>query len=144
MHRLLYYGFGRAFRDSTLSFVVDLFPFLQHPDFDGAYTVFKAASFVVAAANGFYWNRRWTFKIRGNAGRGRQFVRFYIVAGIGLLLNVLIASQIHKPEAGNFNYYLSLATATLAVMLWNFAGHKFWTFRSRSAPGPGANSNNDG
>ncbi len=42
IHRLLYYGFRSGFRDSTHAFVVDLFPLLQHPDFDGAYTVLTA------------------------------------------------------------------------------------------------------
>lgn len=129
IHRLLYKGFGGELADTVNRWVLATFPSLQHPDFDGAYTVFKVVSFLFAALNGFLWNRLWTFRIRGEEERFRQLGKFYIVTGTGMIINALIGSRIHKPDAGEWNYYFSLAAATAAVMTWNFMGHKFWTFR---------------
>ncbi|MCL6623023.1 MAG: GtrA family protein [Fimbriimonadales bacterium] len=132
VHRLLYAGFGGALRRSVHQAVISLFPFLNHPDFDGAFSLFKAVSFTLAVINGFLLNRLWTFEIRGGDQRTRQFFRFVTVTGIGMVLNVLVSSQIHKPGAGEMNYYLALIVGTAVVAPLNFAGHKLWTFRKGS------------
>ncbi len=129
VHRLLYAGFGGALRQSVHHLVISAFPFLDHPDFDGAFSVFKAVSFTLAVINGFLLNRLWTFEIRDNHQRTLQFFRFVTVTGIGMMLNVLVASQIHKPGAGEWNYYLALIVGTAVVAPLNFIGHKLWTFR---------------
>lgn len=127
---LLYQKIG-VFNEPIQQFVLGLFPGLNHPHFDAAFTIFKALSFIVATFNGYFWNRRWTFGIRGKAYRHRQLLDFYLVTGIGLLINTFIASQIHRPGAGNFNFFFALAVATFITMFWNFLGHKIWTFRPR-------------
>lgn len=131
LHALLYKGFGGALTLRINEWFDRIAPFLHDPDFDGAFTLFKAISFAVATLNGFYWNRRWTWRIRGKEQRGSQLVRFYIVNIIGLGINTFVASRIHSPGAGTFNYIFALASATFVTMFWNFSGHKFWTFRQR-------------
>lgn len=133
LHALLYKGFGGSLAIRVKDWLDTAAPFLRDPDFDGAFTLFKALSFAVATLNGFYWNRRWTWRIRGMEQRGWQLVRFYVVNIIGLGINTFVASRIHSPNAGTFNYVFALAAATIVTMFWNFSGHKFWTFRQRPA-----------
>lgn len=130
VHALLYKGFDGALSNSVNDFFVANFPNLtKSPDFDGAFTTFKVVSFLIAMFNGFFWNRRWTFKVKTKEGRGAQLGKFAIVNTIGLGLNTIVASQIHVPHGGKWNYMLALGTATFVTMFWNFAGHKFWTFK---------------
>lgn len=127
---VLYHGFHDALTLPLNEWFRTTLPRIaSHPDFDGAFSVFKAISFALATLNGFFWNRRWTFRIRGTEQRVRQLARFYLVNIIGLGINTLVASQIHKPGAGTINELLALATATLVTAFWNFAGHKLFTFR---------------
>src|SRR5262245_63424874 len=53
----------------------------------GAHTA-AAISFVVAAANNYWWNRHWTFANQKGAF-ALQGVRFFVVSFAGLLLNQL-------------------------------------------------------
>jgi putative flippase GtrA len=137
LHALLYKGFAGTVPAWLNPVIERVLPGIAaHPDFDGAFTVLKAVSFIVATLNGFYWNRRWTFKIRGKEGGGRHLLRFYLVNIIGLGINTLVASQIHKPHGGVANYIIALGTATFVTMFWNFIGHKFWTFRANEPSQP--------
>jgi len=127
---VLYHGFYNALTLPMNEWFRATLPSIaSHPDFDGAFSVFKAVSFALATLNGFLWNRRWTFRIRGTEQRVRQLARFYLVNIIGLGINTLVASQVHKPGAGTFNELLALATATFVTAFWNFTGHKLFTFR---------------
>jgi len=132
LHTVLYRFLGGLWNDQINSALLSAFPGLEHPRFDGAFTVIKAVSFAVATLNGFYFNRRWTFRIRGRDRAGIQLLRFFIVTSIGMAINVVVASQVHAgPEASVLNYYFALASGTASAMLWNFLGHKFWSFRVR-------------
>ena len=112
-------------------------------------------SFIVAVTNGFYWNRRWTF--RAGAGDARkQYPKFVATNVIGLLLNVsvtalalIVASQmglttVNEPPAEiakiiflgkGKEAFSPLAVnaakicATVCVTAWNFTAAKFWTFK---------------
>lgn len=131
VHTLLYQVLGYLWNDSINSALLAAFPILEHPRFDGAYTMIKAVSFAVATLNGFYFNRRWTFRIRGREQAGIQLLRFFAVTSIGMLINVAVASQVHAgPGASILNYYFSLACGTASAMMWNFLGHKYWSFRT--------------
>lgn len=132
VHTLLYRALGHIWNQSINDAVLTALPALENPRFDGAYTVLKAVSFAVATLNGFYFNRRWTFRIRGREKAGVQLLRFVVVTTLGMLINVAVASQVHAgPEASTLNYYFSLACGTASAMMWNFLGHKFWSFRDR-------------
>lgn len=132
VHTVLYRSLGFLWNDRINAAVLAAFPALQHPRFDAAYTVIKAFSFAVATLNGFYFNRRWTFRIRGREEAGMQLLRFFAVTSIGMLINVAVASQVHAGQGASvLNYYFSLACGTASAMMWNFCGHKFWSFRAR-------------
>lgn len=86
-----------------------------------------ASSFgaVVGALVNYYLNYRYTF--RSSIGHGEAMLKFFAVAGIGLTLNLLVMSILARHLG--LHYLLSQLLATGLVLLWNFAGNRFWTFR---------------
>jgi putative flippase GtrA len=87
----------------------------------------KAAvvSFVVSAANNYWWNRHWTFaKQKGHFAH--QGLRFFVVAVLALLVNQLwllvFLDLLHWGEI------ISQAIAIVLVTPLNFLGNKLWSF----------------
>ncbi|HEX8123548.1 MAG TPA: GtrA family protein [Solirubrobacteraceae bacterium] len=89
------------------------------------YRVAATAAFVVAVANNFLWNRRWTFRARdGHAGF--QAVRFFTVS-IGafvfsLAILELLVAGLDVPEVP------AQAIAIVAATPLSFLGNKLWSF----------------
>lgn len=98
------------------------------------YSFYKAISFVVAATNGYFWNKFWTFKRETTESMGKEFMQYFVITAIGFLINVGIASAIFKfitPPGGlNFDQWGIVAAvfATAISMIWNFLGYKFVVF----------------
>jgi putative flippase GtrA len=85
-----------------------------------------AVSFVVSAANNYWWNRHWTF-----AGQKGHFAlqggRFIVVS-----LAAFLANQIWLYvflEWVGLGKIVSQALAIILVMPLNFIGNKLWSFR---------------
>jgi dolichol-phosphate mannosyltransferase len=84
-----------------------------------------ACSFVVAVANNYFWNRKWTFKHR----RGHlyyQGMRFFLVSLGGLALNLAILRGLVGLGAGKI---VGQAAAVACVMPFTFSANKLWSFR---------------
>jgi putative flippase GtrA len=101
---------------------------------DAAFPVLKVLTSIVGILNGFYWNRRWTFKIQGKEEAGRQLAKFSLVAVTGLCLNTLISTGLNNVIAGHPKRSWLIATiiATIVVAFWNFTGHRIWTFKKKA------------
>ncbi len=99
------------------------------------YSISKAFSFSCSVVNSYFWNKFWTFEKKGTKRAGREFGKFYLIAGIGFFLNVSIASfvvSIIGPQFGLSAEIWALAGAFIAVLcvfLWNFLGYKFIVFK---------------
>jgi putative flippase GtrA len=103
--------------------------------------VAQTCAFTVAVTNGFFWNRRWTFRAVDPEQARRQYAQFYAVNVIGFILNttllylfahLLISAGLPKLRAELFG---KLAAVPI-VAIWNFSASKFWAFAGgvRSRP----------
>lgn len=94
------------------------------------YIAASAIGFAVGAVNGFLLNRSWTF--RGHSGDGLTAVRWTVVQGCGLGLNlVLIYLFVHHVGLDKLT---GQACATLVVTVLTFLANRAWTFRMAPAP----------
>jgi putative flippase GtrA len=87
--------------------------------------VANTCGFALAATTNFFMNRIWTFHST-NPNIMLEFTRFFFIALIGLLINLLIIWAM----TGKFkvNFYVSKFVATLLVTLWNFLINAYYTF----------------
>lgn len=111
--------------------------------------VFKALAFLAAMTSSFIWNKFWTFGSFEASRAGKQFVEFFIVSGIGLLVNVgsfailndALGAQapVVRALTGQAGIdpktwaSVSAAGAAMAGLFWNFIGYKFIVFRRTGA-----------
>lgn len=121
----------------TLSFVSDFFFYAFLTRIVGLhYVVANVSSFVVIGSLNFLANRWLTFDHRG-VPQVRQYLKFFIIAGTGLLLNTTILVVLVR----HFGVYdlVAKACAAMLVFFWNFGMNRFWTFRHPTAaePAPG-------
>ena len=91
----------------------------------GAHTA-AAISFVVSAANNYWWNRHWTFA-HAKGHFGLQGVRFLVVSTVALLVNQLWL-LVFLDLAG-LGKIVAQAIAIVLVTPLNFVGNKLWSFR---------------
>lgn len=96
-----------------------------------AFGIFKVITVGLAILNSFYWNRKWTFEITEKIDRHNQLVKFTVVALIGMVLNVVIATVFHRIIPGHEKQSWAVANliATVIVVFWNFFAQRLWTFR---------------
>jgi putative flippase GtrA len=108
-------------------FVVNLVAYWLALDYAGLeYHLAASASFLIAAANNYLWNRLWTFRAqRGHIGY--QGLRFLIVSGLAYGANLLFLSAFVSIGAGKI---IAQAVAIVLVTPINFVGNKLWSFRT--------------
>lgn len=100
---------------------------------DAAAPLFKILTGGIAIVNSFFWNRHWTFEIRGKEHRSVQFRKFLVIALIGVALNTVILGVLNASVPGHEQRSWAVATvvATVVVAFWNFLGQKLWTFKHK-------------
>jgi putative flippase GtrA len=85
-----------------------------------------AVSFVVSAANNYWWNRHWTFAHQ-KGHFAYQGARFFLVALVALGVNQLwllvFLDWLH------WGKIVSQAVSIVLVTPLNFLGNKLWSFR---------------
>ena len=100
-----------------------------------AYSLFKAISFIGGTTNSYFWNKLWTFEKKESQERKKEIFKFFIVAGVGFAINVIIASLVVNVLGPQFGLsarvwgILGAVVATLCGMTWNFLGYKFVVFK---------------
>jgi putative flippase GtrA len=87
--------------------------------------VANTCGFALASTTNYFMNRMWTFHST-NPNVMLEFTRFFFIALIGLLINLMIIWAM----SGKFrvNFYVSKLVATLLVTLWNFLINAYYTF----------------
>lgn len=82
-------------------------------------------AFILATFNSYTWNRIWTF--RAGEHRLRKLTKFTLVQTFGLSLNLL--GLWFLVEHVGLHAFPAQVLANGLVVISNFAGNKFWTFR---------------
>jgi HAD superfamily phosphatase (TIGR01668 family) len=95
--------------------------------------VFLASS--VAMFNSFLLNRSFTFKVKGDHGKGKQLAKVYAVGYIGMLLNIVISYGAYNviPAHRKISLLLSAVIAAFVVAMWNFVGQRYFAFKAHKA-----------
>ncbi|MDB5052534.1 MAG: hypothetical protein JWM44_584 [Bacilli bacterium] len=88
----------------------------------------QCISYGLGILNSYFLNKYWTFTQKDKI-QPKQVVRFLTLNCCGLLLSLglltLFTDQLH------YKVLLAKLLATIATMLFNFAGNKLWVFRER-------------
>ena len=98
-------------------------------------SVFKGISFSAGVVNSYFWNKFWTFGKKETKVATKEFSQFYLITGIGFLLNVGVFSLIVNFISPQFGLSealwanISAIIATFCVCVWNFLGYKFIVFK---------------
>jgi len=99
------------------------------------YSFFKGFSFICSIVNSYFWNKFWTFEKKETKVGIGEFGKFALVAGIGFLLNIGIASFIVNLIGPQFGISeeiwanIGAFIAILCVFMWNFLGYKIFVFK---------------
>ncbi len=99
------------------------------------YSFYKAISFSCSVINSYFWNKFWTFEQKETGIKGKEFGKFVLIAGLGFVLNVSIASfvvNVIGPQFGASEEIwgnIGAFIAVLCVFLWNFLGYKLLVFK---------------
>ncbi len=83
----------------------------------------KAVAAELAIVNNFLWNDAWTFrdlvgKRRGARLKFRRFLKFNLICGVGLVLNVALLNL--EFNLLHVNRYLANLLAIVVVVAWNY------------------------
>ena len=89
----------------------------------------SAAGALLGAAINYALNYRFTF--RSSKRHRDAALKFAAVAGVGLVLNTVFMWV--GIELIGAHYLLSQIVTTGLVLIWSFAGNRYWTFQSAGA-----------
>ena len=99
-------------------------------------------SFILAICSNFIWNRYWTYPDSRGKPALQQFVQFFIVNAMGIVIRLPIIAltrrsfatlleslfSLDPAAAETLGNNLALAVAVVIVMFWNFFVNRFWTY----------------
>lgn len=101
-----------------------------------AFGPLKVGPVVLAVLNSYFWNSRWTFRVGGQKGEAARIIKFFVIALVGMVINVQISSGVYRiaPGGDRTKWAIASIVAMAIVVFWNFFGQKFWTFRKGQKP----------
>ncbi|MFH1193196.1 MAG: GtrA family protein [Candidatus Jorgensenbacteria bacterium] len=95
---------------------------------------FKCASFVVAKANSYFWNKFWTFESRTKVSI-KEYLAFTMLTLVGAGINISVASilvnVVGSPAGMDPKWWANVSTviAIFAGLLWNFVSYGKTVFK---------------
>jgi putative flippase GtrA len=93
------------------------------------YVAASGIGFAIGAVNGFLWNRAWTF--RGHVGAALTPVRWFVVQGCGLLLDLGLVYVL--VDGADQDKLVGQALTTVVVTVITFFVNRAWTFKGHAA-----------
>ena len=115
-------------------------------------------SFVLAIISNFIWNRYWTYPDSRSKPLARQFLQFFFVNALALLIRAPVLTYTHlpfsqlvsaavpalDPYAHRLGKNMALALAVGLALFWNFFVNRYWTYNDvDKAKTPAALRNQD-
>jgi putative flippase GtrA len=106
-------------------------------------------SFIAAILSNFIWNRYWTYPDSRSKPISQQLIQFSFINSLGLLIRVPIlwlmepvflwlvnrlpvlsrlSLRLPFMSPSTLAANLTLATAVIVVMFWNFFANRYWTY----------------
>ncbi|MEV4252534.1 GtrA family protein [Spirillospora sp. NPDC049652] len=109
---------------------------LMHVGFGVGELTSTGVGTVVAATFSYLANRYWTFRHREQSGMGREYVTFFVLNGVGLLITWLIQGFVKfgLDQRGWIAYNASLILGTGVATLFRYWAYKKWVFLPENAP----------
>jgi len=91
-------------------------------------TLAFSIGFIAGGINNYWWNRHWTFRSQGHAGK--ELAQFLTVSAMALVLGIVI-TKFMDSRLAPFTLRNSLIwlCGTVGGMGVNFFVNKYWTFR---------------
>jgi putative flippase GtrA len=134
----LYYRLGTLVRElmkfgtvGAVAFVVDvgLFNLILHRT-DKPLTA-KAIAVVVATTVAYAGNRYWTFRRRGRSGVGREYILFFLLNGVGLVIALSCLAVSHYVLGFTSRLADNIAANVIGLGLgtaFRFLSYRRWVF----------------
>jgi putative flippase GtrA len=91
---------------------------------------------VVATTFSYFANRYWTFRHRDTSGLGREYILFFILNGVALVITWVFIAVTHYLLGlkGGIAYNAAEVVGTAAATLFRFWAYKKWVFLPPTAP----------
>jgi putative flippase GtrA len=91
---------------------------------------------VVAATLAFAGNRYWTFRNRAATGLGREYFLFFVLNGVGLLIQLLCIGFTHYTLKldDRFSYNVALIIGIALGTMFRYWSYKKWVFLPPQLP----------
>ncbi|MFH1769047.1 MAG: GtrA family protein [Parcubacteria group bacterium] len=99
------------------------------------FSVFKSASFVVANISSYLWNRYWTFGITESGPHKKEYVAYFAVSLLALIVNVTVASVVVNGIGVSFGLNarawanVGAVSGSAVALIVNFIGYKLLVFK---------------
>lgn len=94
-------------------------------DLNMYYLLASLLSHMIGVTNSFIWNKKWTFKSKGNPRK--EGLKFISVYGLTFLINLSLLALL--VEKFMFNPKIAGVFALGICAMISFFGHKYWSFR---------------
>lgn len=95
-----------------------------------------AVATVVATTFAYFANRFWTFRHRERAGLGREYILFFVLNAIGLVISELFIGFTHYTLGLHdaISYNVALVIGTGVATLFRYWSYKRWVFLAPTEP----------
>jgi putative flippase GtrA len=102
--------------------------------------VAKTISTIMAATFAYAGNRMWTFRHRANAGLAREYLIFFVLNGIGLLIALLVIgfTEYSLGLHGLLAYNVAQVAGTGIGTIFRYWAYKKWVFLPTEEPAAAA------
>ncbi len=92
------------------------------------YLISEVFAFAVATMSNYVFNKFWTFKEHMKYKFVSKGIKFFVIAGIALLVNIFFLWFF--TQAAGIYYLISQILASAFTLVTNFTGNKLWTFKN--------------